>query len=196
MFELAALVILVAVNSVSAAALYALDEFLLPTFSQAFRGALPLCVLPFLGRGYATVEVIALLAVMGEVGRSVLLASSVARRSRRLPADSPSGEVPPSVWRVMAPHAINMVIIAVNPVVDRAVASSLRPGSVTVVDLAEKVSYVPTLILMSSIVLVAGTRWAGGQQATALGSWTTTDGRCVSGWLHRLGSRLPSASGW
>jgi putative peptidoglycan lipid II flippase len=152
--------VVVAVNSVCAAGLYALDEFLLPTFSQAFRAAAPLCALPFLGAGYATIETLALLAVVGEAARSVLLATVVRRRSRALAGGEAVPEGVTSVWRAMAPHAINMVIVAVNPVVDRAVASSLAPGSVTVIDLAEKVSYVPTLILMSSVVLVAGARWS------------------------------------
>jgi peptidoglycan biosynthesis protein MviN/MurJ (putative lipid II flippase)/O-antigen ligase len=157
--ELAVLVLLTASNSVRAGALYALDDFLGPTITQAFKSLVPLCALAFLGRGAAAIELLALFMVAGEFVRACILGLRLHRRTRDLAPDVPHHELP-TIWRAATPHAVNMIVLALNPVIDRAVAASLRPGSVTVLDLGEKVFYVPVMILTSSVILVAGARWS------------------------------------
>jgi putative peptidoglycan lipid II flippase len=158
--ELGALVALVAFNSALAAALYALGDFLVPTASQAIRSLTALSALPLLGSGFSTIKVLPAALVAGEAIRMLLLRYALKRKSRgRLNV----GEKAPGtvgVWRVAAPHAINMVVLAANPIIDRVVAATLGPGDVTILDLGERLYFIPVMIMASSVVLVSGARWA------------------------------------
>jgi len=157
---LLAFVCLTAANSVAAAALYALDDFLTPTLSQACRSLVPFLILALGLPDWYTLACVAAALAIGELVRGAILRI----RLRRL---VPDGPVPPAdsvetseVWRWAAPSALSLLIVAAYPLVDRGVAASLPPGSVTVLDLGEKIFYVPMLVVTSSLVLVAGARWS------------------------------------
>ena len=157
--ELAGVVVLTAATSVLAASLYALGDFLTPTASQGLRALLPLAGLAFVHSGYRAVLTLAALAVVGEASRALLLAARLRRKARSLEATE-DAVADASVWRTSLPHAVNMVVVAVNPFVDRIVAASAIAGSLTVLDLGEKIFYVPVLAIGSSLVLTSGARWA------------------------------------
>jgi peptidoglycan biosynthesis protein MviN/MurJ (putative lipid II flippase) len=95
---------------------------------------------------------------VGETARGVV--SAVVLR-RRTTGSASAGELPRGrLFATAAPHFVSMVVISVNPIVDRTVASGLAPGSVTLLELGERVLYVPVVAITSSVILVAGARWA------------------------------------
>lgn len=147
------------VTSVLAGCLYALNDFVVPTVSQALRSLVPLAGLTVLGRGRLAVEELAALVVAGEVMRACILVVFVRWRTRTL-EPRPALREPMALWRVAGPAALGVVVIALNPIVDRTVAARFSPGSVTVLDLGEKIFYVPFTVVQASVVLVAGARWA------------------------------------
>jgi putative peptidoglycan lipid II flippase len=156
------LVLLVAIagaNSVLAGCLYAVNDFLLPTASQSFRSIAPALGLAFVGRGRTAAELLAILVVIGELCRTPVLALRLAKLSRRLNGTDEVGAVS-SVWRTAVPAGLGILALAANPIVDRTVAARYGPGSVTMLDLAERIFFVPVTVVQASIVLVAGARWA------------------------------------
>jgi peptidoglycan biosynthesis protein MviN/MurJ (putative lipid II flippase) len=156
------LVVLVAVagaNSALAGCLYALNDFLLPTATQSFRSIAPAVGLVFVGRGRTAAELLAILVVAGELCRTPVLAVRLARLSRGLRSTDKVRPVT-SVWRTALPAGLGILAIAANPIIDRTVAARYGPGSVTMLDLGEKIFFIPVTIVGASIVLVAGARWA------------------------------------
>lgn len=154
--ELSILAVAVAANSVRAAAYYAKDRFLVPTASQALRALPPLMAVGFLPRSLGGVEALVACIVMGELLRTLCLARGV----RALGGGSERWhEDGKQLWRASGLHALNLGLLSLNPVVDRAVAATVATGATTIVDLAEKIFYVPMMV-MTSFVLVAGADWA------------------------------------
>ena len=96
----------------------------------------------------------------GELVRIVILSYRVRKLARPLRASSAPSRNLVSLWRAAGPAALGIFVLAANPVVDRTVAARFGPGSVTILDLGEKIFYVPITIVQSSLVLVAGVRWA------------------------------------
>jgi peptidoglycan biosynthesis protein MviN/MurJ (putative lipid II flippase) len=157
------LILLVAIagaNSVLAGCLYAVDDFLLPTATQSFRSIAPAFGLTVVGRGRTAAELLAILVVLGELCRTPVLAVRLARLSRRLQGTDEVRQVS-SVWRTAIPAGFGILVIAVNPIIDRTVAARYGPGSVTILNLGENIFLIPITIVQASIVLVAGARWAG-----------------------------------
>jgi len=101
---------------------------------------------------------------VGEVVRAVALDRSWRARTRARQADAAGAVVRmrdlAPVWRVAAPQLLSMVIVSANPLVDKAFAATLARGSVTILTLAEKLFFVPQMLLSSALALVLGTRWA------------------------------------
>lgn len=158
----AVFVVASAINSLLSAGLNALDSFLIPAAAQALKSLAPLAAIAFVGRDVRGLLLIACLVAAGELLQTGFLYRhlTVALRSlpNRQPPDGYAREFP--LWRVAMPHGFSMFIAAASPLVDRGVAASLAAGSVTLIDLGEKVFLVPLTIISSSFVLVAGTHWA------------------------------------
>ncbi len=156
------LVAIVGATSVLAAVGYAFGDFLWPTATQSFRSIAPMVGLIFIGRGVGSLATLAWLMVAGEVLRGLVLGRKVLGLLRQTgPGDLAVSRPLPSVWRAGGPHAIAMIGVNLMPVVDRIVASKLRAGgSVTLLDLGEKILYVPLLGVTYSVILVAGADWA------------------------------------
>jgi peptidoglycan biosynthesis protein MviN/MurJ (putative lipid II flippase) len=155
------LVAIVGVTSVLAAVLYTFDDFLWPTATQSFRSIAPMVGLFALGRGPRSLDVLAVLMIAGEVLRGAVLAVRVRRRLSTMPEGEPTERRLPSIWRAAGPHAVAMIGVNLMPVVDKVVATRLKTaGSVTLLDLGEKILYVPLLGVTYSVILVAGARWA------------------------------------
>jgi peptidoglycan biosynthesis protein MviN/MurJ (putative lipid II flippase) len=151
-------VVTLAATSTLAGGLYAVGDFLAPTLSQSFRTLVPLGALSFASTGPDGILTCAIALVCGEVARLALLAWLLDRRH-----DEPSRAEPsalPSIWRSAIPHAISLAVVGINPLIDRLFAARLASGSVTLIDLGEKILAVPVLAVTSSVILVAGARWA------------------------------------
>lgn len=158
----AVFVVASAINSLLSAGLNALDRFLIPAAAQALKALAPLAVIAFVSRDISGLLLIACLVAVGELLQTAFLYMQLTVALRSLPARQPpkgyAKEFP--LWRVATPHGLSMFIAAASPLVDRGVAASLTAGSVTLIDLGEKVFLVPLTIISSSFVLVAGTHWA------------------------------------
>jgi putative peptidoglycan lipid II flippase len=164
------LVVLVGATSVLAAVLYTFGDFLWPTATQSFRSLVPIIGLLALGRSVGSLDVLAWLMVFGELCRGAVLLARVRARLRTLPSGAAVTPVRvPSIWRAAGPHALAMVGVLLMPVVDKVVAVRLSAaGAVTLLDLGEKILFVPLLGVTYSVILVAGARWAElGAAATA-----------------------------
>ena len=154
----------VAATAVLVGTLYAFGAFFVARATIAIRSLLPLPVLAIGGEPEAVLLWSAVALALGELLRVVILARALRRELRALPAPD-AAEVEalgpaPSVWSTALPYGLAMVLFALNPVIDRIAAGTLDPGAVTTLDLAEKVFYAPITILMSSVLLVSGARWA------------------------------------
>lgn len=151
-----AYVVVLPLTSTLAAGHYACGSFLTPTLTQSLRSVVPLAVLPILaGTFTSTLWLICALAA-GEWLRFIVLLV-------RLPTIETVAEpfvAPAALWAAVVPHAISMVVSGLNPVIDRAFATTLTAGSLTKLDLAERMLAVPTLAITSSVLLVSGSRWA------------------------------------
>jgi len=152
-----------AINAMLSAGLNALDRFLSPAALQALRSIAPLIVLPFVSRDPTGLLIVAAAVSGGELLRTAILVwqtsngtrvlSAVAERMARDPAEL-------AFWPVAGPTAVALLIAAASPLIDRGVAASLPAGSVTLIDLGERVFQVPLTVISASLVLVAGTYWA------------------------------------
>jgi putative peptidoglycan lipid II flippase len=146
--------------SVSAAALYVRGRFLLPTASLAFRSVVPLVAIVVVGSSASTAVLITAAAVVvGEGTRAAVLRSVLHRDTEAISDAQPAGTAP-TLWAVALPQALATGMAALTPAVDRAFASSLAPGSVTVLDLAEKLMFVPMTAMTAVFIVVAGPRWS------------------------------------
>lgn len=146
-------------TSILDAALYSLGQFFLPTASQCIRTLLPLAFLMLTARSDFGVIFTASLLVGGELARGALLGRILMRAIRTVEGDG-SAPPPSRLLATSLPMALSLLVVAASPLIDKVVASPLGTGSVSIVELSEKVFFVPLMAITSSIILVAGTRWA------------------------------------
>lgn len=152
-----AYVTLTVVCSVLTACLYAHERFFLPPATGSLRAWFALAALAIAPVSPDGLELVAAAWAAGEAARLVVLAAALWRVA------APSGEavtIEGAVWRPLLMHALAMCVVGIVPVIDRAFAVRLDPGAVTILELADKIVFVPVLILTSSITVVAGNRWA------------------------------------
>lgn len=146
------------VTGVLAAGLYAVEDFFSPLASMALRSLVPLAGLVFIGTNSQSVVALAFLLCAGETVRGIILGVRLHIKTAGLRDGVPKDTV--GVWKTAVPHAAAMLVAVANPVVDRLVAAPLGTGSVTLLELGERVLYAPLTALSSVFVLVAGVRWA------------------------------------
>jgi putative peptidoglycan lipid II flippase len=154
--------VLVTANSVLAGAQYGYQHFLLPTTSNALRSAFAIALGLSL-RDSVGINAVAYGLVLGEGLRFVLLWSSFARVLDRFRASRQDAE--PSIrtsafWHTVIPQVVSVSLGALGQVVDKTVASTLVIGSVTIVELTQRMVFTPLLLLASGIGLVLGSTWA------------------------------------
>jgi len=154
----------VGATSVLAGALYAFGAFFTGRATIAIRSLLPLPVLVAGLDPETTLLACAGALALGEALRVAILARALGAHVRAEPDPAPVAvadiAAAPPVWATALPYGLAMVLFALNPVIDRIAAGTLKPGAVTTLDLAEKLFYAPITILMSSVLLVSGARWA------------------------------------
>lgn len=155
--------LLASVSSVYGAAHYAQNHYAATTASQGLRaiggmgGAL-------LAADHGGLVAIAVGLCAGEAGRTLLLAAALPRSRPHVRV----GDLPGRPHRVASRRDFlrsagslltATVIVAVNPLVDKVVASWQGVGSVTLIELAEKLFYVPMVLLFSAVTIVSGVVW-------------------------------------
>lgn len=158
LFTLLLLPVLVAVSSLYSAVHVAQDHYTMTTASQGLRA-----VGGMLGAaavGHAGLVAVAVGLCVGEAGRGLLLAATLPERPLQ-PADLTLDRVSSRREFLRSASALltATVIVAVNPLVDKAVASREGVGGVTLIELAEKLFYVPMVLLFSAVTVVSGVVW-------------------------------------
>lgn len=153
-------VVAVSASSVVAGCLHALGDFFTTTCSQGLRSTLPLAIVFIMPKTTTGVLISASALSLGELIRAGFLSFRLRLLARRLVGQSSSSSEPRNIWASALPHGLALLALLANPTIDRVVASSLSTGSITLLDLAEKILYAPLVALNYSIVLVAGARWA------------------------------------
>ena len=152
----ALLPVLASLSGLGSAATFALDRFVLATGSQVLRAGGGIVLAATLGDQLGLLAV-ALGITLGEAARAVVLYAALPRRS-------PDGGAPVDVGlqmlRLASPTLLASVVVAVNPVVDKAVAARLDPGSTTLIELGEKLFYIPMVLLVAAVTKVSATVWA------------------------------------
>lgn len=149
-----------AVTSILDGTLYALGQFFVPTLSQGMRTLLPLMFILLTPRNDSGVIFTASLLVGGEIVRGGLLFRLLATKLAAVGAGDGLAAPPSRLLEASLPFALSLLVANGAPLTDKIVASPLGAGSVTVIELAEKVFFVPLVAITSSVVLVAGSRWA------------------------------------
>jgi peptidoglycan biosynthesis protein MviN/MurJ (putative lipid II flippase) len=162
--SLSLFVVAVALSTVQVAALQALGDFFSPTASVGLRAIVPLVallVVPITDAGLVT---LALLTWVGELLRIAWLHRRVRVHARRAEDDLRARATNPgadeAIWVRVAHNGAALAVLSANPLVTRAIAAHHGPGSVTLVELAERLLFVPWLALSTSVVVVAAARWS------------------------------------
>lgn len=158
-FVIAPLPALMTLSGVSAAVCYAFGNFASPSYLLLWRSTMALIAAAVFQRSGEVWPVAAGL-VLGEAIRAAELRRRIRRIVDLLPLGEPVITPLTRVWKVARPHALSQYLLAVNPLADRVVAASLGAGAVTVVELAEKAYYAPTLLLTTVVSNVSAAKWA------------------------------------
>lgn len=157
----APLVPLTALSGVFAGALNADGRFLLPAGSPFVRAAVNLLAIAALKSSLGVSSVI-VGYVAGEAVRALLLGSScfILRLAVvRLKHQRVSRDVA-EFLRVGGFQAVGMLSIGFVPLIDRAMASWLAPGSVTLLEYADRLYQIPVVLIGTGIVVTALSRWS------------------------------------
>lgn len=157
LWAVALLPVLAAVSGVVSAASFALDRFAFTTGTQVLRAGGGIVAALALGEQLGLLAV-ALGLTLGEGLRALVLAVSLPRASpgvRPQPVD-----VGPQMLRLASPTLVSSMVIAVNPIVDKAVAARLDAGATTIIELGEKLFYIPMVLVVTAVTKVSATLWA------------------------------------
>jgi len=152
---------LIAISAVLAGSHYGFHRFLLPTWSLALRSGLAVALTLSFHQTFG-VQAVAYGLVAGEALRVGLLAFNLHKIIAVECSSCGLARLEPErrFWTTATPQVVSMSIGGVNQMVDKTVAASLAPGSITIVELAQRLVYTPILLLTSGIGLVAGSSWA------------------------------------
>lgn len=151
-----------AVSSVYSAAHYARGRFAQTALTQAFRAIGGIIFAAWLGPRYG-ITIVAVGVTLGEAVRLIVLQETMPAR-RLVRAGAVSRPLPDVTGRtffaVASPVMLSMAIVTANPLIDKAVAARLQVGSTTVIELAEKLFYIPAVLCSRAVALVSVTVWA------------------------------------
>ncbi len=153
----AALPVLASLSGIVSAAGFALDRFAFTTGTQVLRAGGGLLAAALLGDELGLVAV-AWGLTAGEAVRALVLLAVLPRSPAGTPVDTP--DVGMHVLRLASPTLLASIVIAVNPIVDKTVAARLDPGAATLVELGEKLFYIPMVLLIAAVTKVSTTVWA------------------------------------
>ncbi len=155
------LLVFLVTTSVLSGALNAYKLFVLPAVSPALRMMVTLLTIWVL-KNRIGVHSIAMGYVTGEVFRLVLLGSEAVKRKMlvfKVTIDLKQNFV--EFLRVSFYQVIGLVAVAFNPMVDKAMASWLSPGSVSILEYADRVYQIPMTFMSSGLFVVLLSHWSG-----------------------------------
>jgi len=151
---------LAATASVFSSAHYLLDRFATTALSQGLRAGGGILFAALFAQSHGIVAV-AVGVCIGEAVRALVLAATLPRgqlgwrEGWGLPL-----QVGSEFLRAASPMLLATIIVAVNPMVDKTIAARLGSGSTTLIELAEKLFYIPAVLLGAAISRVSASVWA------------------------------------
>lgn len=158
--ETTPLVILLVLTSVLAGTLNAYKKFALPALSPAFRAGINLAII-FSLKDTLGIHAIAWGYVIGEVFRLFLLLSFIHKFHLFTVSFSLKLSVELREFlRTGAYQALGMVIMGLNLVVDKIMASWLNPGSVSILQYADRLYMIPVTFLSSGFMVTFLSHWS------------------------------------
>lgn len=153
----AALPVIASLSGIVSAANFALDRFAFTTGTQVLRAGGGLLGAALLGDELGLVAV-AWGITAGEAVRALVLLLALPRSGTGSTATTP--DVGMQMLRLASPTLLASIVIAVNPIVDKTVAARLDPGATTLIELGEKLFYIPMVLLVAAVTKVSSTVWA------------------------------------
>lgn len=143
-------------GGLAAGANFALMRFAFTTATQVFRAGTALLLVTVFADAGLVVAAIGL--CVGELIRFLVLYF-------RLPGPAHSAEIGSiplgkQVLQLAGPTLISSAVIAANPLIDKTVAARVAVGGPTVLELAEKIYYIPSVLLVAAISKVSAGHWS------------------------------------
>lgn len=146
-------------SGLAAAASYIKEKYFLTTASQGLRAAFAFAAVLLFPREQA-LSMAALGLSLGEFARFALLLWQLPGGGKG-PYDAARMSLASSaITKLAGPAMLSSAIIAVNPLIDKAVAARVGLGAATSLELAEKIYYVPSVLIISSMSKVYTAWWA------------------------------------
>lgn len=157
-----------AAASVFAGALYGRNRYLSAASSDIIRPLIAIIA----GSAFRREGIVAVSIglVVGEalraIGLYVYFRSVVGEQTRQaaLQPQNPTR----ALWRTVRPQTIALVLGGLSPLIDKVLASSAGPGSLTRLELAQRLSALPVRFIVSGTLTVMTTSWA---ERIARGEW-------------------------
>lgn len=197
------MLVLAVLASVPSAAMLASGHFLIPVLGPGLRAAVTLVTM-YLGRSFGVGMALVLAYTAGEAARLALVTFAAHRRGLlRIDEGSRNPRpVRPPQARAVAFQAVALLTVGLNPLVSRFAATQLSQGSVTLVEVGEKLFWIPMMLFHAAISTVGLSRWseayhkdgpvaARGRIGRALG-FTALAGLACTGLLVFGGGRIGS----
>ena len=160
LLETTPLIILLVWTGILSGTLNAYRKFAFPAVSPAFRAAINLGVI-FAFRRTLGVHAIALGYVVGEAGRMLILLGIIKRlRLIRIRFNLIPGPVLRDFFRKASLQTVAMVAIWAKPIIDRAMASWLGEGNVSVLYYADRLYIIPITFICSGLMATTLSHWS------------------------------------
>lgn len=161
LLETLPLLILLVATSFMSGVLNAYKKFALPAISPGLRAIIALVII-FLLKDRIGVHCVALGYVCGELVRFVvLLAHALAAGITPSLRSLALGDRLLQFLKTASYQVIGMIALAFSPVVDKTMASWIAPGSVSVLEYANRLYEVPITLIQSGFFVVLLSHWSG-----------------------------------
>ncbi|MFH1038803.1 MAG: lipid II flippase MurJ [PVC group bacterium] len=160
LLETAPLIILLVWTGILSGTLNAYRKFAFPAVSPAFRAIVNLGII-FAFRNTLGVHAIALGYVVGEAGRMIILLGVIKKlKLIRLRFSFIPGPVLRDFFRKASYQTVAMIAIWLKPIIDRAMASWLGEGNVSLLYYADRLYIIPVTFICSGLMATTLSHWS------------------------------------
>jgi putative peptidoglycan lipid II flippase len=164
-------VVLSTVSAMWGAATNARRDYLVAAWAQGARAVAVVGLVLAVGRSLEVWGLV--LAFVGaELVRALMLSAKLHGSAPPVPSPRPVEDDGPgarTLARSLMAQVAGSALLGAVPIIDRAMASSLGPGSVSVLEYAERIWQVPLSLAMTGFTVVSLTEWSRGAQPGSSG---------------------------
>ena len=158
--EICPLLILVVLSSILAGLLNAHFKFWLPAISPGIRAVICIATI-FISKDTLGIHSIPLGYILGEITRLLIFIYVLTKKrlvSLRLNFHFDSELI--GFFKVISFQMISMTVIGLDPLVDKAMASWLGIGSISILQYADRLYFIPITFITSGLIVVVLSRWS------------------------------------